>query len=61
MTTAIHHGSVDDRILQEFRDEARDVLNEIDVLLGNLRSHTVPAPSARTSFAPCNSLSTDSN
>lgn len=33
----------DAHILQEFVEEARDVLNELDVLVGNLRSHNVKA------------------
>ena len=32
---------LDERIQQEFVDEARDVLNELDVMIGNVRSHAV--------------------
>jgi hypothetical protein len=37
---------VDDSIRQEFIDEAGDVLNEINVMLGNLRSKTTPGDQA---------------
>jgi len=32
---------LDERIQQEFVDEARDVLSELDVMIGNVRSHAV--------------------
>jgi HPt (histidine-containing phosphotransfer) domain-containing protein len=46
MSTDLQSDALDVHILQEFNDEARDVLNEIDVTLGNVRSHSTPAEAA---------------
>lgn len=46
MTTAEANDAVDVRILQEFLDETGDVLNEMNVMLGNVRSNASTAETA---------------
>jgi HPt (histidine-containing phosphotransfer) domain-containing protein len=50
MTTAAPDDAAKDgleeHIQQEFVDEARDILNELDVTVGNVRSHATPADAA---------------
>src|SRR5258708_144477 len=45
MTTQPEDG-LEEHIQQEFVEEARDVLNELDVTVGNVRSHATSAESA---------------
>jgi CheY-like chemotaxis protein len=46
MSTAAPDDELEEHIQQEFIDEARDVLNELDVTVGNVRSHAMTAEAA---------------
>lgn len=35
-----------DHVRQEFREEAADIINEIEITIGNVRSHSMPADAA---------------
>jgi len=55
MTTATpddpeHKDALEAHIQQEFVEEARDVLNELDVAVGNVRSHTIRPEAALGQF-----------
>lgn len=45
-TAALTDEAIAERIRAEFVDEARDIVNEIDVMIGNMRSSTISRPGA---------------
>lgn len=46
MATPLSEDTIANRLRAEFVDEAHDIVNEIDVMVGNMRSHSMARPTA---------------